>query len=642
MKLVSKLSNIGLPLLMKELHEQSARTRTFVLRFVYAVLLILGVGLANLDALFQVSYQGVSVNSNLGLGKQFFVKTLGIQIAGIYLFLPAIVCGVLTVEKERNTLGLLLITKLNPWTIIIEKFASRILPMLTFLLISLPLMSFMYSLGGLEPITLFLGIWFLLLSVLQIASLAVLASSFFSGTVGAFLGTYALILILSFGPLFLDIAIFNTAIQTISRITFGRWLQWMFGDTISLELFFGPLTLWLFVPPALLEFNMQANGNLYGMQMGIGGTIRHPYLFALLCGFPTLVSTGISLALARFFLIRRAFVTTTNPILSLFKWMDRIFVTANQRFARGVVLVKESQSLPDQQPVAWRETAKRSLGQFRYLVRVFVTLEVPTLLLVFLFATGPSGYDAQTGPVSALMFALWMIAVVLIAVTASNLISNERSRQTLDVLLTTPLTSRDIILQKLRGVRRLMLVCAVPVVTCIIFQTWWRQTLHEISYPDQFQVIGRPSKPKYEWIEYLVTTLAGVIILFHLVMWLAFWIGMKMKSPSKAIITSLAVLVAWCALPAILTYTVMAVYAGDVPIGAGSEQTGVRLWFLTSPAFLVTNAEFVPFHTMTPIPYLPVLLNSLIYGGCCWLLRYRVLSRADDGLTRMPTTVTPI
>ncbi|MDB5390134.1 MAG: hypothetical protein JWM11_5780 [Planctomycetaceae bacterium] len=633
MRLLTKLPRFGLPLLMKELQEQSARTRTFVLRIAYAILLIFAVGLFNSHALFEIGNRGVVIGSNLGMGNQFFQSIVVLQFVGIYLFLPAMVCGVLTVEKERNTLGLLLITKLGPWTIIFEKFASRIVPMLTFLLLSLPLLSFTYSLGGLESATLFFGLWFLLLSVLQIGSVAILASSFFSGTVGSFLGTYFLLGVLSFGPAILDFVLLHDFLQYFARFFASHFLRWMFGSNVSMEFMFGELALGMFMPPALLQFCVMANGDFYGSMTG--STLKHPYWFAFFCGLPTMMSTGVSLALARFFLIRRAFTSSTNPILSLFKWLDRIFVLANQRLTGGVVLVKESQRMPDLQPVAWRETAKRSLGQFRYLVRVFVTLEFPTFFLVFLAATGSSGNDASSGPVSALMFFLWIVSVVLIGVTASNLIAGERSRQTLDVLLTTPIVGRDLILQKMRGVKRLMLVCAVPVLTCIIFQTWWKTQLGRFSDPYNSNRFGYEYASQFDWLEYLITSLAGLFILFHLTMWLAFWIGMKLKSPSKAILTSLGVQVAWCSLPSMLTLAMMIWVDSSRPPGYDSEHTGIMLWYLNSPAFLVVYSEFQSLRRMTPTPYLPVIVNSLIYGGCWLLIRNRVLSRADENLARM-------
>ncbi|MDB5390133.1 MAG: hypothetical protein JWM11_5779 [Planctomycetaceae bacterium] len=633
-----RLRNLGLPLLMKELHEQSARRRTFLLRIVYAVLLMFTVGLVNANVLLELNQRGVSMTSNLGLGRSFLQSILWVQFVGIYLFFPAMVCGVLTVEKERNTLGLLLITKLSPWTIILEKFASRIVPMLTFLLISLPMMSFMYALGGLEPTTLFFGLWFLLLSVLQIAAVAVLASSFFSGTVGAFLGTYALLGLLAAGPAFVDFVLFNQSIRQFLRVNAAETAQFflLLESNSSLDSYFSIyFTNYLdgvFAPPLLLRFHFEANEYFGSTASGTGMHSVTQCLVGVLSGIPTLISVVLSLILARFFLVRRAFTPSSNPVLRLFKWLDRQFVWANQRYASGVVLVKESQVEPGLDPVAWRETAKRSLGQFRYLVRVFVALECPTLGLVILAATGPKGNTASSEPVSALIFFLWIVSVVLIAVTSSNLIAGERSRQTLDVLLTAPITGRELVLQKMRGVRRLMWVCAIPLLTCIAFQTWWRTQLNFDDYGSLSYGPDDRSLYQFAWIEYLITSLAGLAILFHMTLWLSFWLGMSRKSSSKAILTTLGVLVGWCALPMMFT---LAILMWFYPSGPPDPQTSMFLWFLDSPAFLVVYSEFQSLRRMTPIPFLPVIINSLIYGCCYFGIRQHVLSQADACLSRI-------
>lgn len=628
MKLLRRLPSSGLPLLVKELHEQSARPRTFVLRVAYAILLIFMVVMVNWNRLFDLGQGGGAFGSKLGGGGQLFETIVQLQFGGIYLFLPAIVCGVLTVEKERNTLGLLLITKLGGWTIIFEKFASRIVPMLTFLLISLPLISFTYSLGGMESQTLFLGLWFLLLLIFQIGSIGILASSFFSGTVGAFFGTYFLVGAFLIGPGLVSMLLPEQVFQMfISNMNNGL-VYLMTGRTMNESYFFGMLSLWVFSPIALLSYCIHLNDYRFSTT---GFSISsYPYTIAFVLSLPTLVSIVISLALARFFLIRRAFITTTNPILSLFKWMDWIFAVTNKRFAAGVVLVKESQTMPDLEPVAWRETAKRSMGQFRYLVRIFLTLQFPTSFLLFLVATGSRGDQARSEPVSGMLFLVWTISAVLIAVTASNLIAAERSRQTLDVLLSTPINGRDLILQKLRGVQRLMLVLAIPLLTCIGFQTWWKP---QVMTPLPYNLSGPESR--FDQLEYVVTSIAGVIILFHLIMWVAFWIGLRMTSPSKAILSTLGILVACCAVPSILTLMIAAwLYSG--PHTAGLERgSSMILWMLDSPAFLIYYCELYPLRWLTPVPYLPVILNSVIYGGLWFGIRYFVLSNADRNLNRI-------
>lgn len=635
MIVLKRLRNLGLPLLMKELHEQSARSRTFVVRVGYALLLLLAVAFLNGRELYQLTVGSNRIGSQLGVGLETFRAILWMQFAGIYLFLPAMVSGVLTVEKERNTLGLLLITKLSPWTIIVEKFASRIIPMLTFLLISLPLVSFTYALGGVETGLLLLGVWFLFLCVLQVGSTAMLASSFFRGTAASFFGTYLLLAIMYGGIPLLDTLIldhyFAYCIEVQVRYTLYMMSSAANADLMGLGSLLGYS---LLVPPMIYSINFAFLTN-WGSAAPTGVATNLSF-FQLLTSIPILLSIVINLSLARFFLVRRAFLKSSNPLLSVFKWIDRIMSGLNDRFASGVIIMQGSHHTPGLAPVAWRETTKSSLGQFRYLVRLLITLEFPTLLLVWNAHMMPFGTGFFIHTITFWTFSLWVMSTLFISVTSTNLIAGERSRQTLDVLLTTPISSRDLILQKLHGVQRLIIVCSVPLLTLILFQTWQRTPFADAPF-DYLQPATSRVAFGYslDWLEYLVTCGATLWTQLHLIMWLSFWIGMRLKSTSKAILFSLGTIIAWCVLSIVLVFfLILAAYYPNRPSGI-AERSGLLCWFLFSPAWLVCFPEFDRLQQLHPTPFVPVILNSLLYGGCWYAIRRRVLATADAGLGRI-------
>src|SRR6516165_1013319 len=187
----------GLPLLAKELLEQSARRRTYVVRVVYATLLFVSAFLLFFDILRSGASSPLAV---LGKGREMFETLVRLQFGGVYLFMPAITCGVLTLEKERASLPLLIVTRLGPWTIVFEKLLSRVIPMAGFLLLSLPLLAFAYSLGGIAGSQIAAAMWMLFLTTFQMGTVAILCSAYFRTTVGAFIGSYLLSLALMFGP----------------------------------------------------------------------------------------------------------------------------------------------------------------------------------------------------------------------------------------------------------------------------------------------------------------------------------------------------------------------------------------------------------------------------------------------------------
>src|SRR5258708_512368 len=163
MQILRGFTHFGLPLLAKELIEQAARKRTYVVRVLYAALLFIAAYLFFYDTLRIGKASPLAV---LGRGQNMFSALVALQFAGVYFFMPALTCAVLTHEKETASLQLLFLTRLGPWTILFEKLVSRLIPMFGFLLLSLPLLAFAYSLGGISPAFLASGV-----GVLQLAAI---------------------------------------------------------------------------------------------------------------------------------------------------------------------------------------------------------------------------------------------------------------------------------------------------------------------------------------------------------------------------------------------------------------------------------------------------------------------------------------
>ena len=101
----------SLPLLAKEMVEQANRRRTYWQRLIYAIALF-GFWLLWLWEMYRSS--GAGHLRILGEGHVLFTVVVGVQLAAVFLFLPAMLEGAITQEKENNTLQLLLITHLRP------------------------------------------------------------------------------------------------------------------------------------------------------------------------------------------------------------------------------------------------------------------------------------------------------------------------------------------------------------------------------------------------------------------------------------------------------------------------------------------------------------------------------------------------
>lgn len=539
------------PLLSKELIELANRRRTYIVRFLYTAALF-GCGL-----LILYGSGGVSVDSatRLGEGRQMFLDLVSLQFYAVYLFLPAMTAGVLTSEKEKDTLTLLLLTTMRPWTIIVEKLLSRVIPMLCFVILSFPLMAVAFSYGGVTVLSLYGMMLMLILAVVQVASVALMCSAYCRSTVEAFIGSYVLL-------------------------------------GLSLTCF--PIC----TPMHAIVNNVDFRpGELEARAMLV------------------LLSTGGCLLIARACLFSRAFVPPRNILLQLFQVVDGIFQDMNE-VTGGVILVRDGDPFPQDKPVAWRETAKKSLGTFRYQFRILVLLELPILFTAQSVNISAIRSDSA---VTVLLYLLWIISAALVCIHAASVVSSERSRQTLDSLLTAPIPGPDLMRQKLAGVRRLTFVLLVPFLTIYLFNQWFRDYRGNLSY--------------------LGLSLATFAIFVPLLAWTAFFIGLKVRSQMKAVLITLTAVCTIGGLPRLVDFLARSLGL-EVP-------PALALLLTASPATIIQRLEHwheIRRGTDDALLWNLVLQLSAalaVYAVALWWIRLRCLTRADQLLGRVPETPLP-
>ena len=594
MRVTRLVANFSLPLLAKELIEQAARKRTYVIRVVYAVLLFFAALMFFHDTLQIGSASPLAV---LGRGKDMFVVLVALQFAGVYFFMPAMTCSVVTHEKERASLQLLFLTRLGPWTILFEKLMSRLIPMFGFLLLSLPLLAFAYTLGGISPEFLASGIWLLSLAVIQTGTLALACSTFFRTTVGAFIWSYILGLLMFFGP-----ALGWLLVYSLTGFQIEHAARTWFSTVNSAEMFLLP-----FFGPAFFEPRGTSS-------VALAPLIVHSVL--------ALGASALFLLLSRAFIVRRAFAPPGNVVLSVFKGLDKIFLRLNDNpITRGKTFIGDTAALPENDPVAWRETAKRSMGKARYLLRIFLAIELPVIAvcMMTIFAS------LHAEPLSMLLIPVGVIAVLMVSVQSASLIAGERSHQTLDVLCTTPLSGRDIIRQKFRSVRRLMLVLLVPLLTIFFFECSMRWEM-----PGRYSSMPSYFHRQFDLPLYLTCSLLSVGIYLPMFAWLSLYIGLRVKTQARAIMASLGAILAWCVAPFIFIVMPLAIMFRPGP----GPQSGIGFVFLLSPVSIMAINEDLDWRIVANLPWLAVGLNFAAYGSILVVLRRMCYSHANRLLGR--------
>jgi len=118
-----------------------------------------------------------------------------------------------------------------------------------------------------------------------------------------------------------------------------------------------------------------------------------------------------------------------------------------------------------------------------------------------------------------------------------------------------------------------------------------------------------------------------------MVTWVSLWIGLKVRTPSRAVIATMVVLVLWCAGPPIVMIMLDELTRLDVtelPWSAG---------FLLSPASIIGFAESgYDWDWFGREPFVAVAANFLWHGAIWGLFRTMCLVGADKPLGRVPET----
>ena len=365
--MLSWTTSLSLPLLAKELVEQAARKRTYAVRALYAALLFgaFALEVKNLT-------EGRSAEEVLGSGERLFDRLMGWQVAGILAFLPAMTAGALAAEREQGTMDLLRLTGLTPREILLQKYLGRLVPILTFQFLAIPLAALAYALGGVSDDRLL-------------------------GGAAALIRAYVACLVL-----------------------------------YGIFPFFTPL--WC-----------------------LSMRVPSPWVLVL-----SLVSAGLSLLFLRW--SRLSFVAALHrppprPAASLKEWWRRTRGWLQDAFGEPLFWSDVS-SKRRRRGFAPGEILGKGVGCISAALKLAVLFAFPVMIfltigLTILGEMGAAGYGT-------VVLGSWGLAAAVVAALAAGTVSGERSRQTLDVLLTTPMPGREIAERMTGSARRAALWAAVP------------------------------------------------------------------------------------------------------------------------------------------------------------------------------------
>ncbi len=235
-RLLGRLAN---PLAGKELLARMRGPRTFVVATL--LLLPLAAVAGGLYAMIAAS-SAADASSSMPVGKLFFAAVTAVELGLICLLAPALTADLISGERERQTLDLLLVTPLSRRQIVVGKLVAALGSLLLLVVLALPIQALAVLIGGIGLEELLVGMLLLGLTATTYGCVGLFWSARLRTTRGAMLFSYVTILLGVGGlPLVLLLLVIANGAFGV-RLDEVVWpLEWLMnGSRVSLGRFGGP------------------------------------------------------------------------------------------------------------------------------------------------------------------------------------------------------------------------------------------------------------------------------------------------------------------------------------------------------------------------------------------------------------------
>lgn len=190
------------PVYKKELKLSVRSPKLSIIILIYN--LILGViGLLTFYSILQNARYSGSINYSSVIA--LYVVLVAIEGVLLVFIVPAITAGAISGERERQTLDILLTSRLTPGKIVLGKLSSSINMIILLIISSIPVLSLIFVFGGVTVGQVFLSAAYLIFVAFYFGSMGIFCSARFKKTTSATVITYALVLFFCLGTLFLTL-----------------------------------------------------------------------------------------------------------------------------------------------------------------------------------------------------------------------------------------------------------------------------------------------------------------------------------------------------------------------------------------------------------------------------------------------------
>ncbi|HYF81960.1 MAG TPA: ABC transporter permease subunit [Clostridia bacterium] len=189
------------PVLLKELKVRMRGWRAAGIIALYLLILSL-VALFIMYTNFMNPYSS-TIDPQVSIGA--YTGLAVIQFILIMFIVPALTAGAIAGEREKQTLDLVLCTKLRPISIITGKLFASTSQTLLLIIATLPLFSTVFLFGGISIKEIIQLFGFYIVTAVTIGCIGIFYSTFLKKTTAATVFTYGTVAFLAFGTIFIGI-----------------------------------------------------------------------------------------------------------------------------------------------------------------------------------------------------------------------------------------------------------------------------------------------------------------------------------------------------------------------------------------------------------------------------------------------------
>ena len=514
--------------------------------------------------------QPISIQSLAHYGEELYKTIVSIELTLVLLAAPAATAGAICLDKARGTLDHMLATDLSNAEIVLGKISVRLVPVIGLTACVFPVAALGGLLGGIDPLALLGSFLTAVACAVLGCSLALTLSVWGRKTHEVLMLTYLILILWLITPLLVLIAAFSFR-SSPGPFSITARIAWEWIECSN---------------PYYLAFAPYSDPGKVGFTTYLGFLGSCLIVSALLLGLATRRIRVVALKqLGQ--PGRKARPGRIDGPLRRPKWLG----------------VLPSPSLDDN-PVLWREWHRSQPSLFMRIVWLFYSAFGVLWVALSLYHLTQTSGDRET---LALMNMFQVsVGLLLLSVSAATSLAEERVRGSLDVLLSTPISSRSILAGK-----------------------WWgtfRQTIHMLIWPAIVAgLLAAESGRCFSYLLLLGLILAYGAVITSLGLALATWVSRLGRAVALCVSAYVVFSIGWL----LLVASFITADPASLPFIMGSPPYGALL------ATAVVSTETVPFGESGSAIRLGALVWTILDVSIALLLFMATLATFDHCLGRI-------